>query len=59
MKHPEECPPVSGARPTSTTQPADRRAATGVPSLTNMSVGGAPSTSTSNPLSTAAMCAAL
>jgi hypothetical protein len=44
---------------TSTTQPADRRAAAGVPSLTNMSVSGTPSTSTSKPLSTAAMCAAL
>ncbi len=44
---------------TSTTQPAARRAATGVPSLTKMSTGGTPSTSSSKPLSTAAMCAPL
>ena len=48
-----------GAGSTSTTQPAARRAAAGVPSLTKMSVGGTPSTSVSKPPSTAAMCAAL
>ncbi len=48
-----------GASSTSTTQPAARRAAAGVPSLMKMSTGGTPSTSLSKPLSTAAMCAAL